>query len=317
MKEAKQWNRVFIYITLIMITFIRALGTYIFIIPNGFAPGGVNGIASITYNIVLKYNRFIADTIFNPGIIVFVLNIPLIIWSFKVLDKEFAINSMICIIIFSFLMGVLTISNFPQFVATDYESGIMLLAALAGGTLLGLGLGIMLRLNASLGGTDIIGKIIFNKRPILNVQWIIFICDSIVVAMSAILGFLNIRQVDSTKDIMVKVLSPVFYSFISLFVSSKAADIILVGFQSSVVFNVITAKPKEMGQAIVARIKRGATIIKGQGVYTNEERTILICVIKRKQIVPLRDLIKEIDEDAFSYVTDAREVNGLGFYTEI
>lgn len=317
MKKKKIWSKTYIYAFLMIITFLRALGTYVFIIPNGFAPGGVNGIASITYNIVLQYNKLIADTIFNPGIIVFVLNIPLIIWSFRVLDKEFAINSMICIIVFSVLMGILTISGFPQFTATNYESGIMLLAALAGGTLLGLGLGIMLRMNASLGGTDIIGKIIFKRKPVLNVQWIIFICDSIVVAMSAILGFLNIRQADSTKDIMVKILSPVFYSFISLFVSSKAADIILVGFQSSVVFNVITTKPKEMGEAIVKRIQRGATVIRGQGMYTNEERPILICVIKRKQIVPLRDLIQEIDADAFSYVTDAREVNGLGFYTEI
>ncbi len=308
-------NRTYVFILLITMTVIRALGTYIFIIPNGFAPGGVNGIASIMYNIVLKYNKILADTIFNPGLIVFVLNIPLIVWSFKVLDKEFAIQTMICIILFSFLMALLTLIKFPQFVATNYESGIMFLAALAGGTLSGLGLGVMLRRNASLGGTDIIGKVIFKKNPFLNVQWIIFICDSIVVIMSAILGFLNVKSADSTKDIMVKVLSPVFYSFISLFMASKMADIILVGFESSVVFNIITKKPREMGEAIVKEIKRGATVLRGQGMYTKEERTILICVIKRKQIVPLKRLLEEIDEEAFSYVTDAREVNGLGFHT--
>lgn len=315
MDKNKIFKRTSFYGMLIVFTIMRAIGTYIFIIPNGFAPGGVNGIASITYNIALKYNQLLADTIFNPGVVVFVLNIPLIIWAFKVLDKKFAFNTFICIIIFSLSMTLLTLIGFPQFIATTYESSIMLLAALAGGTLVGISLGVMLRMNVTVGGTDIIGKIIYKKKPFLNVQWIIFICDSVIVLMSAILGFINIEVADGAKDIMVKVLSPVFYSFISLFVCSKAADIILVGFESSVVFNIITSKPQKMGDAIVGKIKRGATIIKGQGIYTKEERTILICVVRRKQIVSLKKLIKEIDSDAFSYVTNAREVNGFGFYT--
>lgn len=304
-----------LYSLLVLFTFIRALGTYIFIIPNGFAPGGVSGISSIVYNIALNYNRTLADTVFNPGFVVFVLNIPLIIWAFKVLDKKFAFHSLLCIIVFSFFMAFFTLIGFPQFIATNYESGVMLLAALAGGTLVGLGLGIMLRMNMSIGGTDIVAKIVYKKKPFLNVQWIIFICDCFVVVLSGIIGFINIEAADGAKDIMVKVLSPVFYSFISLFVMSKAADIILVGLESSVVFNIITSKPHEMGDAIVAKLKRGATILKGEGIYTKQERTILICVIRRKQIIPLKKLIKEIDCEAFSYITNAREVNGFGFYT--
>ncbi|HHT83600.1 MAG: YitT family protein [Christensenellales bacterium] len=304
------------YGILLAITFVRALATYVFIIPNSFAPGGVSGISSIVYNIAAVYNQRLADTVFNPGVVVFILNIPLMIWAFKVLDKRFAFSSMVSVALFAVFMMTLTWIKFPQFIATNYESGIMLLAALAGGAINGLGLGIMLRMNTSMGGTDTLAKIIYKKNSVINVQWLVFFCDCVVVLMSGILGFFNVDASDSTKGILVKVLSPVLYSFISLFIASKAADIILVGFESSVVFNIITSKPKEIGEAVVNKIKRGGTILKGEGIYTKNERTILICVVSRKQIIPLKKLIKEIDQSAFSYVTDAREVNGYGFRTE-
>ena len=114
------------------ITFVRALATYVFIIPNSFAPGGVSGISSIVYNIAAVYNQRLADTVFNPGVVVFILNIPLMIWAFKVLDKRFAFSSMVSVALFAVFMMTLTWIKFPQFIATNYESGIMLLAALAG-----------------------------------------------------------------------------------------------------------------------------------------------------------------------------------------
>lgn len=304
-----------IYGLLLLFSFIRAVGTYTFIVPNGFAPGGVSGLSSIIYNIALPFNETLANSVFNPAVTSLVINIPLLIMAFKFLNKKFAINTLLAVVSFSLFMGLFTLVDFPMFVAGTYESGIMLLASLAGGTIVGIALGYMLRMNMSLGGTDIVAKIIYKKKPFINVHWLIFICDCTVVMLSAVLGFIDIGGGDGTQDVLVKVLSPVFYSFIALFVSSKVADIILVGLESSVVFNIVTKKPQEMGDAIIANIKRGATIIKGTGVYTKEEREILICVIKRKQIIPLKKIVKEIDPESFSYVTNAREVNGFGFYT--
>lgn len=308
------WQKTSYLGALVLFTFIRALGTYVFIIPNSFAPGGVSGIASIIYNIALKYDSALALSVFNPGFTVFVMNIPLILWSFKALDKSFAINTALCVGFFSAFMGMFSLIGFPQFVAHNYDSSIMLLASITGGVIMGLGMGAMLRMNMSMGGTDIIAKIIYKKRPFLNVQWLIFLCDCFVVVLSGVLGIINITDTDATQDILVKVLSPVLYSFISLFVCSKAADIILVGFESSVVFNIITSKPHEMGEAIVAQIKRGATVLRGEGIYTGAERTILICVVRRKQLLALKKLMKAIDPDSFSYITNAREVNGFGFH---
>ncbi|HHU43716.1 MAG: YitT family protein [Bacillota bacterium] len=317
MKEAnkKRLNMTALYASLVLFSFIRAVGTYTFIVPNGFAPGGVSGLSSLIYNIVLPFNERLAETVFNPAVTNFVFNIPLLFLAFKFLNKHFAINTFLCVVFFSLFMGLFTLIDFPVFWAGSYESGIMLLASLVGGALIGIALGLMLRTNMSMGGTDIIAKIIYKKKPFLNVHWLIFICDCSVVFLSAVLGFIDIGKGDGAKDILVKVLSPVLYSFISLFVSSKVADIILVGLESSVVFNIITAKPKEMGEAIIGKIQRGATILQGSGMYTNEARPILICVIKRKEIIPLKKLIKEIDPQSFSYVTNAREVHGYGFYT--
>lgn len=309
------WQKTGYFGALVLFTFVRALGTYVFIIPNSFAPGGVSGIASILYNIALKFVPNLALSLFNPGFTVFVMNIPLILWSFKALDKRFAINTALCVAVFSAFMAMFSLVEFPQFVAQNYDSSIMLLASITGGVIMGLGMGAMFRMNMSMGGTDIIAKLIHGKKPILNVQWIIFLCDGIVVILSGVLGIINITEADATQDILVKVLSPVLYSFISLYVSSKAADIILVGLESSVVFNIVTSKPEEMGKAIVDRINRGATILKGEGIYTGAERKILICVVRRKQLLPLKKLMKELDPAAFSYITNAREVNGFGFYT--
>lgn len=303
------------YSLLVLFSFLRAIGTYTFIIPNRFAPGGVSGIASIVHNLALAFSEDLAYSLFNPAVVVMILNIPLLIWAYKVLDKKFAFNTMLCVVTFSLFMGLFTLVGFPQFVAGHYDSGLMFLASLAGGTLTGITMGIMLRMNMSLGGTDIIAKIIYQKKPFINVPWLIFMCDCVVVVFSGILGLIEIKAGDGTQDILVKLLTPVLYSFITLFVTSKTADIVIVGMESSVVFNIVTSKPYEIGEAIVATIKRGATVLKGQGIYTMEERTILICVVSRKQIPALKKLIKEIDIKAFSYVTNAREVNGFGFYT--
>jgi uncharacterized membrane-anchored protein YitT (DUF2179 family) len=309
------WHKTSYFASLTLFTFVRALGTYVFIIPNSFAPGGLSGISSILYNISLKFYPHLALSVFNPGLTVFVMNIPLILWAFKAIDKKYAVNTALSVGVFSAFMAMFSLVSFPQFVAQNYNSSIMLLASITGGVIIGLGMGAMFRMNMSMGGTDIVAKLIHNKRPVFNVQWMLFFCDGLVVILSGVLGIINITKDDATQDILVKVLSPVLYSFISLFISSKAADIILVGLESSVVFNIVTSKPAEMGAAIVARINRGATILKGEGIYTGEERTILICVVRRKQLLPLKKLMKEIDPGSFSYITNAREVNGFGFHT--
>lgn len=306
-------KHILFYLWMTGLALIRAIAMHTFIVPNSFAPGGVSGLSSILYNAVLPYNESLANGLFNPAITVFVLNLPLFVLAFLKLNKQFAINTIVCTILYSAFLGLFSAIDFPVFKGSTYESGIMLLAAVAGGVVTGLCLGVMLKLNYSLGGSDIVGRLLYKKNPMINVAWLIFICDCAVVVLSGALGFIGIGDSDGTMDILVRVLTPVFYSFISLFVNSKVADVIQTGFSSSVVFNIVTSKPKEMSEQIVKQVKRGATIIKGVGVYTHEEREILICVISKKQTVAMKKVITEVDEGAFIYITGTTEVNGRGF----
>lgn len=298
---------------LLALSFVRALSTYMFIVPNKFAPGGVSGIASILYNLVAYYNPFLAQTWFNPAITVLIFNVPLVIWALKVLDKNFAVNTVFCVVFYSLFMGLFSLVKFPVFQASSGESSIMLLASIGGGAVSGLSFGLMLRMNASVGGSDILGKIIYKKNPSFDVPWIIFMCDTVVVIASGALGLLGIKNAASTNAVIVAILAPVFYSFITMFISSKVAETVQEGLQSSLIFNIITNNPEEIGLKITKELGRGVTVIKAEGFYTHAERDFLICVVHKKQINVMKKLIVELDPESFVYITDAREVNGRGF----
>jgi uncharacterized membrane-anchored protein YitT (DUF2179 family) len=187
--DVKKFIKLFIILNLL--SFIRAFSMHCFIIPNGFAPGGISGLASLLYNAILPSNPELAKTWFNPALISWVFNIPLFIASFFRLDKRFCINTMITVGLLSLWMWVLEIVNFPVFKATGPESAYNLLAATAGGVCTGISLGFLLRHNSSMGGTDIIGKLIYKKNPVADVQWIIIACDTVVVMASGILGIIS------------------------------------------------------------------------------------------------------------------------------
>ena len=209
-------------------------------------------------------------------------------------------------------MGLFSLVDFPVYHGSGPDSGVTVLAAIAGGVLCGVSLGGTLLTNSSAGGTDIIGKIAYEKNPDVNVQWQIFIFDSFVVLLSGSLGLINIEGQDA-NTVFTNVATPILYSFITLFVTSEVADIVTNGLQSSVVFNIVTSKPDELSAAIVSKLHRGATKYTGEGVYTHAERFILVCVIKRRQSTQLKKLIKKIDPESFVYITKAKEVNGFGF----
>lgn len=115
------------------------------------------------------------------------------------------------------------------------------------------------------------GKSQTRKKPELNTSWFIFLFDSIVVLLSGIVGLLSAKGMDANTT-FVKIASPIFYSFITLFLTSEVADVITTGTQSSVVFNIITDKAEEVGDAIVQILHRGGTIIHAEGIYTNSTR---------------------------------------------
>jgi uncharacterized membrane-anchored protein YitT (DUF2179 family) len=296
-----------------LLAFIRSFTTYMFIVPSGFAPGGITGIASIIYNAVYPFNPHLADTVLNPALTSMVLNVPLFIASFFLLDKKFCLYTIIAVGLHSLWMGVLDIVDFPVYKAIGSASALNLLAAGAGGVGSGVCLGFILRYNSSMGGTDIIGKLIYKFNPVADVQWLILACDIVVVIASGTLGLIGLDFSLGAEVITTSVLSPILYSAISLLVGAEIADVIQAGLQSSVVFNIISDKHDEIAVAINEKLHRGATRVHATGSYTGVQHDMLVVVVRKKQINQVKEIIFTIDPDAFMYMTKAKGVTGKGF----
>lgn len=304
-------------IILVLLAVFRSITTYMFTIPNGFAPGGLGGISSIIYNavhLVAPDNQTLA-TVFDPGLTMFIMNIPFIIAAGIVLNKKFAISTFLIVSIYSALMFVLRVVNFPQFDVSG-QPEYKILAALAGGATAGFGLGIMLRHNMSMGGTDIVGKILHKRNPNTSAQRWILLCDCIVATCSGILGILSLNLDTMTaSEAIVEVLTPIFFSFVSLIFGSITTDIVQAGFLSSAVLNIVTDKPDEISTAISEKLHRGVTMSTAVGCYTKVEHKVLTCVVSKRQISAAKKIISEIDPLAFTYIVKAHEVAGKGFHS--
>lgn len=303
-------------IILVLLACFRSVTTYMFIIPNGFAPGGLGGISSIIYNIVdiLAPNNEILHTIFDPGLMMFIMNIPFIGAAAFILNKKFAISTFGIVAIYSALMFLLRVVHFPQFNVSE-QPEYKILAALAGGATAGFGLGIMLRYNMSMGGTDIVGKILHKKNPDTSAQRWILLCDCIVASLSGILGVISLPKGIQASDAVVSILTPIFFSFVSLVFGSITTDIVQAGFLSSAVINIITDKPDDISTAISERLHRGVTMSTAIGCYTKVEHKVLTCVVRKRQISAVKKIIEEVDPLAFTYIVKAHEVAGKGFHS--
>ncbi|MCL2629916.1 MAG: YitT family protein [Firmicutes bacterium] len=301
------------YGALILLSAIGALGVYVFILPNNFTIGGFNGIAIIVYNIVAKYNQTLASGIFNPGIFSFILNVPLFIVAAIKINKQFALNTLLSVSVYAFLVWLFEFVSFPQFAVPNPDSAGMILAVVMAGLLIGIRLGFMLLMNLSAGGTDTIARLVYNHNPTINAQWLVLIFDAIVVISSGILGISALESGHDASQAFVIIMSPVLFSFIHMYICSKTADVIFNGIESSVVFNIITDKPTEISDYVVKTLGRSTTILTGEGHFTRTSHKLVLVVVSRKQRVNFRRLIQNLDPDCFMYVTTTKEVSGKGF----
>ncbi len=298
------------YSALTVCAFLRAIATYVFIVPNAFAPGGVGGLSSVIYNFVAYYNLDLANAWFDASITSFVMNVPLIVAAFVKLDRRYAFSTCVCVGMTSLFMGLFSLVGFPTFRGSGLDSGVTVLASVAAGVIGGASFGGLILLGTSSGGTEIIAKISYEAKPDVNIQWQLFAVDSVVVLLSGVLGYITAEGADASA-VFVSVATPVLYSFITLFVTAQVAEVITNGVQSSVVFHVITDKKEEVADVVVNGIRRGGSIIKVEGVYTGDNHNMIICVVRKKQTTAFKKMLKEIDPQAFVYITKAKEVNGL------
>lgn len=265
---------------------LYALGVNIFISPNGFIAGGAWGIALMIEHV----------SGFPAGIMLLIINAPLLVLSVIFLGWKFTIYTFLFIGVQSGLSTVISaVPTFPKFTDDAF------LGAIAGGVMMGAGLALCLKVGGSTGGTDIVSVIIQKKNTAVNVPWIIFMINAIIIGVSFfVYGGLK----------------PVILSIIMEFVVSKVSDVILNGFSSAIRFEIVTSYGREMQDAIVNRLGRGATVIEARGAYTDDPKTILVCLIHKRQISAFNKMLHDVDPQAFAYISAVSSVKGKGFSDE-
>lgn len=281
---------------------LSAFAINVFFTPIMLTMGGVSGVASIIYQLTGKGD-------FLPlGVIVTLLNIPLLILGWRMVSWRFVYKSVIgstvyslCLLVtekpmqhwFSLYFNKPTVNGNPD----------LLIFCLFGGILFGASMGLILRGGYTTGGTDIVAVIIHRRFPGFTIGKIILLADVLVI-LSSLFFYIGIQP---------NVLLITMYSFIALYLAAEFTDIALEGLEVSKVAYIISDKQEEIAQNIFDQLDRGATSLKAKGMYSDRERGMLFCVLSNRQVPRLKEFVKSIDPRAFVIVTEAREVLGEGF----
>ena len=259
---------------------ILAIAISLFLLPNKLSSGGVSGIATIIYYLFKL----------PMGTSIILINIPLFLISILKIGKTFFVKSMIGTISLSIFIDIL-----DKFEPLTHDR---FLACIYGGIIMGVGTAIILKVNSSTGGTDLVSYIAKIYRQTIKVGEIIFLIDIVIVTSNMI--FLNEIEIG-------------LYSAIAIYLMGKIIDILFEGIYFTKLIYIISDKTEEIAKEIGKNIGRGTTGIYGKGMFTNEDKLILMCAVTRKDIASVIQIITEIDKRSFVIVTNSREVWGLGF----
>ena len=302
MKDGKFLKNLRKYSIITLSAFLFAAAVYGFILPNNFTSGGVSGVvAMITYLI---------DTDVYAGYINLAINVPLIIISFIAINRKYAFKTTVHILLVSAFLAVFPLidsKGLMQYV-TNGEVGKNILAALGGGVLSGASLAFALSARGSTGGVDVLGAFLQKRNPAISVQWAIFMINALIVGISAFVYSYN--KVDKTYIISLASLEPIMLALIFQFVSARICDAVTQGAKTALKFEVITDHPKELADDIISELRHGVTVLPAKGMFLGEEKHLLICVVKKRQIQKFKDILKKYP-DTFEYVAQVSEIIGI------
>ena len=270
---------------ILVFSIIVALGLHIFVYNADFAPSGVDGIATI-----LQYVTGI-----NAGYFTFLINLPLLIIAWFVLKKRYVIYTLIYTVIISATLRVLPLLNVYQY-DCSLPNHSHLISAIFAGIFQG-ATGIFLKIGGSSGGVDIVGCLIQKKFPHKDVEKIIAYLSYAVVAVSF---FVYDNSINS-----------VCLSIIEIFICEKVTGAILRDRRNAVKFEVITntASAKEIKQYIIFNLRHGATLLQGQGAFSEEDKAVIVCLVSYREIAEFLRIIKKFP-DTFVYYSDVMGVYG-------
>lgn len=273
------------YVLLILGTGIMALAIQVVFDPMGMVTGGFTGIGILV--------KRVTEGWIPGGIPIWltnlVLNLPAFIVAWFRMGKVFVRRTAVAAVLLSVWLAVIPVY--------DLAKGDYLLAAVYGGALTGVGISLVFRTGNATGGTDLLASILHLRFRRFSVAQILMVLDGAVI----VAGFYLVGA------------RPALYAILTVMIVTKVSDMILEGMNYSKMIFVVSDKSNEIAEHILYEMKRGCTAIPAQGMYSDEMRKMLFCVIGKKEIVDFKDCVKELDPNAFVIVTDANEVLGEGF----
>lgn len=262
-------------------SFLYAIAVNMFTAPNHIAPGGITGIATLI-------NYLTGAPIGTVGMI---FNIPLLMISYKMLSKQITLKTLKSITIMTVMLDIVTINIKPY-------NGDKLLACIFAGVMMGAGLGTVFLRGSTTGGADIINRLIRKKLPHVSIGRLSLSFDCVVLSLSAI---------------VYGSLESALYAMIAIFVESRMIDSLLYGLDKGKMLYIISDQSKEIGKTITTELGRGATLLTATGVYSEQQRQVLMCAVRNHQYPAVKRIAHRIDPYAFLIVTDAEEILGEGF----
>ena len=278
LKRAVKREQLMAWLQIVLGCVIGAAAYPTFLDPGKIAPGGLTGVAMI-----LKHLWG-----WDIGITSLILNIPLFIVGYRAMGRVFAFRSLAATIIFSLAIDLLPLQ------AIEVEP---ILGTLYGGILLGIGLGFILRGGATTGGTDMAARMVHKYLPFLSVGMFLFLIDCVVV----IAAWIFIGS------------SEALYALICIFVSGKAVDMVMLGLSKNKACFVITEAWEKVSRRLLDEMERGVTQLSAKGAYTGVERPVVLCVLPPQEVSRLKEIVRQEDEKAFMFITEAHEALGEGF----
>ncbi len=262
--------------------FLQALGVWCFVEPCKIAPGGASGIALLINHL----------TSLPVGTMTLVLNIPLLISSYFLLNRRMTLKTIKTVLIISIVLDGVVTPLLPQY------TGDRLISSVLGGMLSGVGMALIFMRDSTTGGGDILAKLLQRRYPYMHTGYALMMIDMVVIG-SSILVF---RELESA-----------LYGVISMVACTQTIDAILYGMNKGTMVMVHSEKNREIADEIMERLNRGTTFFKSIGGFSKQDSETLICVIDRKQFYLVKEIVNAHDPQAFVVVAETKETYGEGF----
>ncbi len=273
------------YLLIIIGTNLMSVAIKCIFDPINLVTGGVSGIAIVV--------RGLTENIIKGGIPLWltniILNVPLFLISIKIKGWHFVKKTAVATVWMSIALYIL-----PEIHLMTED---MVLASIFGGVITGVGIGMVFLARATTGGTDMLAAVIQHYLKHYSIAQILQVLDGAIVILGAFVFGLN----------------KALYAIISIFLVSKISDSLIEGLKFSKLAYIISDKYQEIAQVVMNELKRGATGLKATGMYSKADKKVLFCVVSKKEIVQLKEIVHTIDSEAFLIVSDVREVFGEGF----